>query len=323
MIKSMNEIKITDIENIKIGNAQNLKSGTGVTAIICETGMACGVFIGGGGPASRETQLLSPLAASDKIHAAALCGGSAFGLDAAGGIMSFLEEKGIGFPTGFANVPLVCASSIYDLCVGDSAVRPDFNMGYKAAEAAYNGEFEIGNRGVGTGATVGKLLGTEYMMKSGIGAYAVSIGELKIGALVCVNALGDIYENGQIICGMLNENKTAFLNTAETMFKNVKPVNNKFVSNTTIGAVITNAELDKRQANKLAQMAACGYARAINPVFTSADGDSIYAMSVGNISADMDVLGTLAAYTVEKAIISAVKSADSLFGVPSFKDIWR
>lgn len=317
----MNEIKITDIENIKIGNAQDFGAGTGVTAIICEQGAPCGVFIGGGGPASRETPLLSPLASADKIHAIALCGGSAFGLDAAGGVMSFLEKKGIGFPTGFANVPLVCASGIYDLCVGDSSVRPDFDMGYRAAEAAYKGEFEIGSCGVGTGATVGKLLGTDFMMKSGIGAYAVSIGELKIGALVCVNALGDVYEDGRIICGM--HSKDSFLNTEKTMFKNTEPVNNKFVSNTTIGAVITNAKLDKRQANKLAQMASCGYARAIKPVFTSADGDSIYAMSVGKVSADLDVLGTLAACAAEKAIVSAVKNADSLFGITCFKDIQR
>lgn len=319
----MKEIKITDIENVKFGNAQDYAAGTGVTAIICEQGMPCGVFIGGGGPASRETPLLSPLAASDEIHAIALCGGSAFGLDAAGGIMRFLEEKDVGFPTGYAKVPLVCASSIYDLAVGKSDIRPDFDMGYAAAKAAYSGEFEIGSTGVGTGATVGKLLGTSCMMKSGLGAYAVSTGALKIGALICVNALGDVYENGRIICGMMNNDEKRFLNTAETMFKNIKPVENKFVSNTTIGAVITNAALDKRQANKLALMASCGYSRAINPVFTSADGDSIYAASVGNVSADVDVLGTLAAYVVEKAIVSAVKNAESLFGIPCYNDFWR
>lgn len=319
----MKEIKITDIENIKIGNAQDYDAATGVTAIICEKGMPCGVFIGGGGPASRETPLLSTLAAADKIHAIALCGGSAFGLDAAGGVMRFLEEKNVGFPTAYANVPLVCASGIYDLGIGKSDIRPDFDMGYAAAKAAYDGKFKTGSHGVGTGATVGKLMGDKHMMKSGLSAYAVSIGELKIGAVVCVNALGDVYENGRIICGMVSDDGKTFLNTAETMFKNIKPVNNKFVSNTTIGAVITNAALDKRQANKVALMASCGYSRAINPVFTSADGDSVYAASVGNVSADTDVLGTLAAYVVEKAIAAAVKDAESLLGIPCLNDIRR
>lgn len=319
----MNEIKITDIENIKIGNAQDYEAGTGVTVIICEEGMTCGVFIGGGGPASRETLLLSSLASADKIHSIALCGGSAFGLDAAGGVMSFLEEKDIGFPTGYAKVPLVCASGIYDLGVGKSDIRPDLKMGYAAAKAAYDGEFKAGSCGVGTGATVGKLMGSGHMMKSGIGSFAVNVGELKIGALICVNALGDIYEDNRIICGMLDEKKKNFLNTEKTMFKNIEPVNNKFVANTTIGAVITNAVFDKRQANKIALMASCGYSRAIKPVFTSADGDSIYAVSAGNVSADLDVLGTLAAYVVEKAIVSAVKNAESLFGITCYKDIRR
>ena len=177
----MKTISIKDIEGIRIGNAQNFIGGTGCTVILSETGMCAGLDVRGGGPASRESELLKPLAAAQSIHAVLLGGGSAFGLDAAGGVMQFLEEKGIGFDVGVTKVPLVCQSDIFDLTVADAHVRPDKEMGYEACKGAYADNYQDGNFGVGTGATVGKFRGMDYCMKSGIGSYAVQIGELKIG----------------------------------------------------------------------------------------------------------------------------------------------
>ena len=208
----MKTISIKDIEGIRIGNAQNFTGGTGCTVILSETGMCAGLDVRGGGPASRESELLKPLAAAQSIHAVLLGGGSAFGLDAAGGVMQFLEEKGIGFDVGVTKVPLVCQSDIFDLTVADAHVRPNKEMAYEACKGAYADNYQDGNFGVGTGATVGKFRGMDYCMKSGIGSYAVQIGELKVGALVAVNALGDIYDHhsGRIVAGMLNEERSAF-----------------------------------------------------------------------------------------------------------------
>lgn len=317
----MNEIDILEIENIKIGNAENEDAKTGVTAIICENCAPCGVDIRGGGPASRETPLLSPLAAATGIHAVLLCGGSAFGLDAAGGAMRYLEEHDIGFDTGITKVPLVCASSIFDLGIGDKTVRPDAAMGYQACENAQTGNYKNGNFGAGCGATVGKFLGAEYALKSGIGAFAVQIGALKVGAVVCVNALGDVYQDGKIIAGLLSEDKKGFRSTCDVMLQSIAKVDNLFVGNTTIGVIITNGMFTKSEMNKIAQMAHNGLARCIAPVNTTADGDSLYAMSVGDVRADINVTGTIAAHVTEQAIIRAVRSADRSGGLPCAKDI--
>ena len=319
----MKTISIKDIEGIRIGNAQNFTGGTGCTVILSETGMCAGLDVRGGGPASRESELLKPLAAAQSIHAVLLGGGSAFGLDAAGGVMQFLEEKGIGFDVGVTKVPLVCQSDIFDLTVADAHVRPDNEMGYEACKGAYADNYQDGNFGVGTGATVGKFRGMDYCMKSGIGSYAVQIGELKVGALVAVNALGDIYDHhsGRIVAGMLNEERSAFADTAKLLYSSYEVHDNKFVGNTTIGAIITNARFDKSQLSKIAGMAHNGYARSIRPVHTSADGDSIYALSVGNIAADCDMVGTLAADVMSEAILSAVKNVESAYGYLAYKDL--
>ena len=319
----MKTISIKDIEGIRIGNAQNFTGGTGCTVILSETGMCAGLDVRGGGPASRESELLKPLAAAQSIHAVLLGGGSAFGLDAAGGVMQFLEEKGIGFDVGVTKVPLVCQSDIFDLTVADAHTRPDKAMGYEACKGAYKNNYQDGNFGVGTGATVGKFRGLDYCMKSGIGSYAVQIGELKVGAIVAVNALGDIYDHhsGRIVAGMLNEERSAFADTAKLLYCSYEVHDNKFVGNTTIGAIITNARFDKSQLSKIAGMAHNGYARSIRPVHTSADGDSIYALSVGNIAADCDMVGTLAADVMSEAILSAVKNAESAYGYPVCKDL--
>lgn len=328
MISSLNtdaikHISIRDIPGIRIGNAQNTTAGTGCTVILSETGMCAGLDVRGGGPASRESELLKPLASAQTIHAVLLGGGSAFGLDAAGGVMQFLEEKGIGFDVGVTKVPLVCQSDIFDLTVADPYTRPDRSMGYAACTGAYQDNYQDGNFGAGAGATVGKSRGMENCMKSGIGSYAIQIGELKIGAIVVVNALGDIYDptNGTIIAGMLNDTHTAFADSTRYLYQSYEVHDNKYVSNTTIGAVITNACFDKSQLCKIASMTHNGYARTIRPVNTSADGDSIYALSVGKVAADCDMVGTLAADVMAEAILAGIKNTKSAYGYPAYKDL--
>lgn len=317
-------ISINDIEGIKIGQAENKEAATGCTVIINEPGSPTGVDVRGGGPASRESQVLKPTASTGVVHAIVLSGGSAFGLDAASGVMDYLEEHDIGFDVLVTKVPIVCQSSLFDLGVGDFKVRPDKDMGYLACQNAQNGgNYRDGNYGAGTGATVGKRYMMERAMKTGIGSYAVQLGELKVGALVAVNALGDIfdYKTGQKIGGLLSEDKKTFASTEEDMLRDIKVVDNKFTGNTTIGAVITNASFDKTQLTKIAAMASNGYAQSIRPVNTSADGDTVYAMSVGDVKADQDLVGTLATRVVSEAIIRAVESAESAYGFPCAADI--
>lgn len=320
----MTEISIKEIENIKIGQAEDAIAGTGCTVVICEQGAPAGLDVRGGGPASRESELLKSEANAEAIHAIMLSGGSAFGLDAAGGVMQYLEEHNIGFDVGVTKVPLVCQACLFDLTVGNPFKRPDKQMGYEACANAENGgNYKDGNFGAGTGATVGKLHYMDYCMKSGIGSYAVSVGELKVGAIVAVNALGDIFDwkNGKKIAGLLNEEKNGFRSTTEEMYQKYDVVENKFTGNTTIGIIITNAKFDKTKLNKIASMTHNGYARSIHPVHTSVDGDSIFAMSVGDVSADMDMVGTLASDVMAEAILRAVRSAESAYGYPAAKDM--
>jgi len=320
----MHEISVSDVGAVCIGQTENTEAATGCTVFIVPEGMRAGLDVRGGGPASRESQLLNPLTAAQRIHAILLAGGSAYGLGAANGVMQYLEEHGIGYDTGYALVPLVVQSDIYDLSVGDSSVRPDAAMGYEAARFAMEAaNYRDGNYGAGCGATVGKYAGMDFCMKSGIGSYAIQMGELKIGAIVVVNALGDIYDwrTGKQIAGMLNEDKTGLRSTPSTMRGSYKIVENRFTGNTTIGVVFTNARFDKAQLCKIAGMAHDGYARSINPVHTSADGDSIYAVSIGEIEADQDLVGTLAAEVVSEAITRAVTSVDSAYGYPSMRDL--
>ncbi|MBQ6260176.1 MAG: P1 family peptidase [Firmicutes bacterium] len=320
----MKEISIYDIGPVRIGQAENAQAGTGCTVIISEEGMAAGLDIRGGGPAARESQLLDPLMAAQVIHGVVLAGGSAFGLDAAGGVMAFLEEKGIGFDVGITKVPLVVQSDIFDLTVGDPSVRPDKDMGYVAAKMAFEApNYMDGNHGAGCGASAGKICGMQTCMKTGIGSFAVEAGELKIGAIAVVNALGDIYDHrsGKKIAGLLSEDKSSFRNTMGVMTKRTEEVENRFVENTTLAVVMTNAAFDKASLCKIAGMAQDGLARSIKPVHTSADGDSVYALSLGSLKADKDVVGSLAADMVSEAIIRAVDSAESAYGLPAARDL--
>ena len=321
---AMREIPVTDIEGIRIGQTENAGAGTGCTVFIAENGMRAGLDVRGGGPASRESQLLNPLMAAQTIHAIVLSGGSAFGLGAANGVMEYLEENGYGYDVGVTKVPLVAQADIFDLTVGDPFVRPDRDMGYEAARAAFEApNYKDGNYGAGCGATVGKLLNMDYCMKSGIGSYAVQIGELKIGAVVVVNALGDVFDwkTGRQIAGLLTEDRLGLRSTSDQMKTSIRAVDNKFTGNTTLAVVITNAAFDKAQLCKIAGMAHDGYARSINPVHTSADGDSIFAVSVGDVAADQDLIGTLAAEVISEAITRAIIASDSAYGYPSASEL--
>ena len=320
------EIPIQSVAPVQIGQVENSQAGTGCTVLVCPQGMRAGLDVRGGGPASRESQLLNPLMAAQFIHAIVLGGGSAFGLGAANGVMRYLEERQIGLDVGVTKVPLVAQSDLFDLTVGDAFTRPDAEMGYQAArQAMENPNYRDGNYGAGCGATVGKIHGMATCMKSGIGSYAVKLGELRIGALVAANALGDVFDwkTGKQVAGLLSDDRSGLRSTTEAMKSSVKRIENRFVENTTLAIVITNAEFRKDQLCKIAGMAHDGYARSIQPVHTTADGDSIYAVSAGAVEADLDLVGTLAAEVVSEAILRAVLSAESAYGFPSASSLSR
>ena len=318
------EIPVTDIQNIRIGQAENAAAGTGCTVFICENGMRAGLDVRGGGPASRESELLKPLAAAQYIHAIVLAGGSAFGLGAANGVMEYLEARDIGFDVGVTKVPLVVQSDLFDLTVGECSVRPDAAMGYEAARRAMEDpNYQDGNYGAGCGATVGKICGMDTCMNTGIGSFAIELGGLQIGAVVAVNALGDIYDwkTGQKIAGLLAPDRKSFRSTEEELARRITKIENRFANNTTLGVVLTNASFGKAQLCKIAGMAQDGFARSIRPVHTTADGDSIYAVSLGDIEADQDLVGALGAEVMSEAIKRAVYAAESAYGFPAAGDL--
>ena len=318
------EIPITAVAPVRIGQTEDARAGTGVTVFLCEAGMAAGLDVRGGGPASRESQLLNPLMAAQSIHGIVLAGGSAFGLGAANGVMAYLEEHGIGYDVGVTRVPLVVQSDLFDLTVGDAFTRPDAAMGYEAARLAFEApNYRDGNYGAGCGATVGKAAGMATCMKSGIGSFAVEIGALRVGAVAVVNALGDVFDwkTGRQRAGLLTPDRKGLRSTTAFMGSSIRAVENKFTGNTTLVVVITNAAFDKVRLCKIAGMAQDGMARAIRPVHTSADGDSVYAVSAGQVSADQDLTGVLAAEVTGEAILRAVTAAESAYGFPSAAEL--
>ncbi len=319
----MKETAFTDIEGIKVGHAQNMEAATGCTAVLCEEGAAAGVDVRGGAPGTRETDLLNPVNLVEKIHAAIICGGSAFGLDAASGVMQYLEERGIGFDVQVTKVPIVCGAVLFDLAIGDPSVRPDKEMGYQACLNATNRECPEGNVGAGTGATVGKILGMERAMKGGLGACCFQVGELKVGALVAVNCMGDVIEpaTGEILAGALSDDRRTFANTEQVMMLEYAKQKNYFGGNTTVGVVATNGSFNKVQMNKVASMAHNGLGRVIRPAHSMVDGDTIFALATGKVEADINVAGLLAARAVERAIVRAVKQASSLHGFIAYQDL--
>ena len=320
---------ITDVRGIEVGHAQNEEALTGCTVILCRKGAVAGVDVRGGAPGTRETDLLNPVNLVEKVHAIVLAGGSAYGLDAASGVMRYLEEKKIGFNTGVARVPIVPSAILYDLNLGRADLRPDPAMGALAAASAGSTPPAEGNVGAGTGASVGKMFGTTLAMKSGLGTASMDIGGgVVVGAIVVVNAWGDVIDpkSGEIIVG-LRSGKIGPLRIgkgnqfADTLAVMKTPTGRGILGlatrgNTVIGAVATNARLTKAQATKVAQMAQDGLARTIRPAHTIQDGDVIFALSTGTKKADVSIIGAFAAEVMAQAIVRAVKMAKSSGGLP-------
>ena len=323
---------ITDIPGIEIGHAQNADALTGCSVILCRKGAVAGVDQRGGAPGTRETDLLAPVNMVSKIHAVLLSGGSAFGLDAATGVMRYLEEQKIGFDVGVVRVPIVPAAVLFDLAIGRADIRPDAEMGYKAVQTASAENVDVGNIGAGTGASVGKILGMQNAMKTGLGTASIEIGGgVIVGAIVAVNAFGDVIspQTGEILAGTRSAKagplkigeEGGFADTLHVM----KTLTGRTVmkiatrSNTLIGVVATNAKLTKAEATKVAQMAQDGLARTIRPAHTMLDGDTIFALSTGKKKADVSTLGAFAAEAMARAILRGTKEAKSAGGLPGLK----
>ncbi len=314
---------VLDVKGIKVGQIEDKNGLTGCSVVLCEKGATCGVDVRGSAPGTRETDLLNPINLVDKAHAVVLSGGSAFGLEATCGVAKYLEEKDIGFDVGVTKVPIVVGAVLFDLHVGDHKIRPNFKMGYEACEAASEDVLLQGNYGAGCGATVGKFKGIEYAMKGGIGSYSIRLDNgLIVSALIAVNPFGDVYENGKIIAGALDEKRKNFINTYETM-KNGLTSQDFTMQNTTIGVVVTNGKLTKNECTKISQMAHNGYAKAIFPIHTMLDGDTIFTLATGEIECDVNLVGSLAAEVVEKSIIKGVKNSKSVENIPSYEEIYR
>lgn len=314
----MKQITISDIEGFQVGQAQDTQGGSGCTVILCEEGCSAGVDVRGGGPATRETDLLHPINMVQKIHAVCLSGGSAFGLAAAHGVMRYLEERNVGHDMGFVKVPIVCGASLFDLGVGDCKCRPDEQMGYQAC-LNVKSKIEQGNVGAGTGASVGKLMGMQHAMKSGIGVYGVQVNDLQVAAIVAVNACGNVIDeaSGEQLAGIYMDER--ILSTEAVLLNHLEKQLPQ--GNTTIGCVVTNAKLDKAQCTKIANITHNGYARAIRPVHTMSDGDTIFVTASGKIEVQPDIVGVLATDCMAKAINQAVKHATGAYGLKAWKDI--
>jgi len=341
---------ITDVPGIKVGHATHKEALTGCTVILCEDGAVGGVDQRGGAPGTRETDSMQPMHLVQTAHAIVLAGGSAFGLEAATGVVRYLEERGIGYDTLVAKVPIVPAAILFDLGIGDPSVRPDAAMGYAACQAADDappltsrcGELvepsghrpstgsghgvAEGNVGAGTGATVGKIMGLKQAMKAGLGTASVDLGEgLVVGAIVAVNAFGDVIDpqTGQIIAGARSLDGTGFADTLAVMKSLVNKTGLEFAGSrdTVIGVVATNARLNKEEANKVAQMAQDGLARTVRPAHTMFDGDTLFALATGSIEADVNTVGAYAAEVVAEAIVRAIKTAEGVAGLPAWQDL--
>lgn len=313
------ETRTLHVPGFAIGTAEDRKGLTGVTVILApEGGAAAGVDVRGCAPGTRETDLLSPEKTVQKIHAVVLSGGSAFGLESDCGVMNFLAEKGIGFPVGDVTVPIVCGAVLFDLSIGDPKVHPGLVMGYEAASRASD-TFPVGCYGAGTGASVGKLRGFDHAMKSGAGYAEFSLPSgLFVGAYMAVNACGEIYDKDEILAGALADDDAHFISSHELMMQGFK---RQMGTNTSIGCVMTNARLTKAECKAVSGMAHDGYARAIRPVHTTMDGDTVFTMASGEVEAPVDTVGYLAEEAIRLAILDAVKNAESMGGRPAYRNI--
>ncbi len=316
---------ITDVQGVKVGHFTESRRPTGCTVLLFEKGATAGVDVRGSAPGTRETDLLNPTNSVQQVQAILLAGGSAFGLDAASGVVRYLDEHHLGFAVGDVVVPIVPAAILYDLEIGDSKIRPTAESGYKACQAATAERVAEGNVGAGAGAAIGKMFGMKAAMKSGLGSASVRVGDtgIVVGAIVAVNAVGDVVDpkTGKIIAGARKADGSGFVDSMARIREgyNVRAE----AANTTIGVVATNVALDKAQATKVAQMAHDGLARTIYPVHTPSDGDTIFAVATGTHSARANhgAIGALAADVMARAVLRAVMSARGIAGLPSYSDL--
>ncbi len=334
---------ITDVPGIRVGHATDKEAATGCTVILCPDNTVGSADVRGSAPGTREIPAVEPINLVQNVNAIYLGGGSAFGLDGATGVMRYLEENKIGFDTGVAIVPIVPGAVLFDLPVGRPDIRPNADMGYKACKNATDGKTEEGNVGAGTGASVGKVRGMEFAMKGGLGTASIVTGNLIVGAIVAVNCLGDVIDpkSGEILAGTLSDDKKSLANSIEVLKNTLKSggfdssdsesseTKNSEAktskphpsTNTTIAVVATNAKLDKSGAKKVAMMAHDGLARTINPIHTMFDGDTIFALATGEIETDITTVGSLAAEALARAVVNAVKKAESAYGLISYSEL--
>lgn len=315
---------ITDVPGFNVGHAQNMEGQTGCTVVLCPPGTVGGFDQRGGAPGTRETDALQLVHLVQEVHAVVLTGGSAFGLDSASGVMRYLEEKGVGFGVGSARVPIVPTAVLFDLGVGDGSIRPDREMGYQACLNAGEDPPDEGNVGAGTGATVGKVLSLKRAMKAGFGTASLKIGKGAIvGAAFAVNAFGDVIDPGmnEIIAGA--RGLRGFVDTRRVFgsFVGRKVMSMAASNNTVIGVIATNARLTKEEATKVARMAHNGLVRTIRPASTMLDGDTVFALSSGEVDLDVNIVGTYAAQAAEEAILRAVRRAEAVKGLPSVSSL--
>lgn len=314
---------ITDVPGIRVGHATDLTGLTGCTIVLAEPEAIGGVELRGWATGVHGLDFLDPRHLAPTVNGVMLAGGSAFGLEAIWGAMQYLEAQGIGFHVGLTVVPHVAGAILFDLNVGDYQARPNRTMGYQACLSAKPGPVDEGNVGAGTGATVGKLFGIARAMKGGVGTTGVKVGELVVGALVAVNALGDVRdpETGQLLAGARDSaNGRKLIDSAKALRRGA-PLAGFAPQHTTIGVIATNCRLTKPEATKVAQLAMLGFARALSPPHTAVDGDALFCLSMGEVRADLTTVGLAAADAVAYAIARAVKAAASLPGLPAWKDL--
>jgi len=318
---------ITDVRGLKVGHHTDARRPTGCTVVLCEAGVTCGVDVRGAAPGTRETDLLAPGNLVDRVHALLLAGGSAFGLDAAGGVMRWLDEHGHGLAVGPARVPIVPAAVLFDLWLGDARIRPDAESGFAACEAASDQAPAQGSIGAGTGATVGKLFGIAHAMKGGIGTASLEVNGVRIAALVAVNGVGDVIDpaSARVVAGSRQLDGRTPRRITAALARGLMPPNILAGANTTIGVIATDAALDKAQCARLATMSHDGLARCIDPVHTASDGDTLFALATGTHAhaLPLTVLGALAAEVTQRAVLNGVRAASGVREppLPSAQDL--
>ena len=307
---------IADVAGLETGHFTDPRRPTGCTVVIARDGAVGGVDVRGAAPGTRETDLLAPTNLVERVHAILLAGGSAWGLDAATGVVRWLEEQGVGMPVGPARLPIVPAAVLFDLLVGDAAVRPDAQAGYRACEAASRRPPAQGNVGAGAGAVIGKIFGIERAMKGGIGSASVTVDGVTVAALVACNALGDVIDpdTAQLVAGARTTDGGRLADSRRALLAGEAPKSLLAGTNTTIGVIGTDALITKVQATRLAQMGHDGLARSINPVHTMSDGDTLFALGTGAAgkSLGMMTLGTMAAEVTARAVLRAVRAAQGI-----------